>query len=850
MSILGMVDMLGGGSPLYVDLRSVCSGSNPVKPGWTGSTKWGDEYPCNLNAGSIVSAGILFTIVAMAVAGILQLLLARWPKGDEATAWGVRMNKLASLIKRGGTALFSSMAMYTMAFGIVIFLVILIVFSSRARADASDGIRLAAGYIVAVVVCLVLVLASIHTASESVSRAARAAMQMGGVSGSLRTAYSSGSVSSVLAIGLVFFFMLCYYLFMSLGRNRDAYSQYGNRCDQAGVFCGQTLGWRETTGYVFGVTTVAVLVRGMSGIFAKASEVGSELIFKLEPDQAQDFLRNPASIADKTGAVAVDSAGMLMDLIESVTFVVFAAEVLAQGHAPRMALPIWCLTATVLSGLVAYAFVRCSNAQVITVGERYRNMMWGLRIALYLCAILNIFVYAIATGILYRGYPSTFGGEKEGWYFFSCLLLGEIASIFVWESTSYFTATAASPTRSVAAAGITGAATMLIQGTGVGLISLLPTGLVLLLLLISCGAIAGNYGVAMGALGFVSLVWFVVAAACLAPVTYNADEACNQDETAAVREVTVSLFMCGESCASESRGWSAAASLLAGYCILAAFKQEAGLGPLMAGGTESDVATEGITFACAVAGLLTPLFIGGINVLAIGKATRALVDETRRQFQMLEGYTECNPEALSKVTCKPAFIGSVLPALLAMLLPCCIGFSIGARGLSLFVAGSLLGGCGLSVFFFNAGACWAKSKTSIEAEGAFGGSGADVHVSAVICTRAGGAFKDVLAPTLVSVSKTTAITSLLIAPLIFIDRNASYYSSCVNDRSVDRMSVFTCFDWNKSYWVVLPLVLALLVVAATYYLYWGRDGTPPQAFEHQPIKSRGVPPPRQDAMPP
>jgi len=75
---------------------------------------------------------------------------------------------------------------------------------------------------------------------------------------------------------------------MSLGRSRDAYSQYGNKCNLAGVFCGQTLGWRETTGYVFGVTTVTIMVRGMSGIFAKAAEVGSELIFKLEPDQAAD----------------------------------------------------------------------------------------------------------------------------------------------------------------------------------------------------------------------------------------------------------------------------------------------------------------------------------------------------------------------------------------------------------------------------------------------------------------------------------------------------------------------------------------------------------------------------------
>uniref|UniRef100_A0A7S1E2X2 H(+)-exporting diphosphatase n=1 Tax=Hemiselmis andersenii TaxID=464988 RepID=A0A7S1E2X2_HEMAN len=614
------------GSPLYVNLGNVCSGSNPI---WSGTKTWGDVYPCNLNAGSIVSAGVLFSLTAVVVGAVLHMLLLRWPKGDETQAWGARMNKLSTLIKRGGAALFSSMAMYTMGLAIFVFLLILVIFSSRAASDATDGIRVAAGYIIAVVLCLGIVLISVNNAGEAFTRAARSAMQMGGVSGSLRTAYSSGSVSGMLTIGFVLFFMCVYYLFMSLGRSRDAYSQYGNKCNLAGVFCGQTLGWRETTGFVYGVTTVTIMVRGMAGIFAKAAEVGSELIFKLEPDQAADPSRNPASIADQTGAVSVDAAAMLMDLIETVLFIVFAAEVLAQGHAPRMALPIWCMSATVVSGLAAYGFVRCSNAQVATVGERYRNMMWGLRIALYVCAIVNIFVFAIATGILYRGYPSRFGGEKEGWYFFSCLLLGDIASLFVWEANSYFTATATSPTRSVAAAGITGAATMFIQGTGVGLISLLPTGLVLMLLIISCGAIAGQYGIAMGALGFVSVAWFVVAVACLAPVTYNADESCNQSETAGVRETTVSLFLCGESCASESRAWSSAAAVLAGFSILAAFKQEAGLGALMMGGTESDSASEGIMFACAVAGALTPLFVAGINVLAIGKGPALL-----RRFKM------------------------------------------------------------------------------------------------------------------------------------------------------------------------------------------------------------------------
>eukprot|EP00281_Chroomonas_sp_CCMP1168_P022628 CAMPEP_0206232930 /NCGR_PEP_ID=MMETSP0047_2-20121206/11693_1 /ASSEMBLY_ACC=CAM_ASM_000192 /TAXON_ID=195065 /ORGANISM="Chroomonas mesostigmatica_cf, Strain CCMP1168" /LENGTH=918 /DNA_ID=CAMNT_0053656729 /DNA_START=47 /DNA_END=2803 /DNA_ORIENTATION=+ len=838
--------MSGWSGPLTLDVSSICTASNrELNLGVTPSVAWGDSWPCYINAGTIASVAILGSGLAIIVGLIIHAVSMRWPKGDEHTNWGMKMNKLAFLTKRGSTSWFSSMAMYLMVFAVWWFLVILVIFSARQRSDATDGIRYAACYLVAVLVMLFPIYMVMVNCSESFTRTARAAMNMGGVSGSLRTAFSSGVVAAFLGIGTSVLFLAIMYLFMTLQRDRDVYSAYGNLCSRNnGTFCGQALAWQTLCGFAFGISTVSILVRGMAGIFGKAAEVGSELIHKLEPDSSIEMSKNPASVADKTGAIAVDGVAMMIDIVESLIITIVSAGLLAQGHSARMAIPFWVAGASFLSGLIAYAFVRCSNAGVLHVADRYRNMMWGIRIGMYLTAFLTLVWMAVIIGILYTNYPGFFGGERVGWYLYACLFLGVLTSVLVWEFTSYFTASSSSPTRSVAAAGITGASTMLIQGLGVGLLSTLPIAFLIMMLIIACGAIGGQYGIALASIGLASQCWFAIAANVMAPVAYAGDSCVDQPETAAVREVTVSLHMAGESCAAETRGWSTAASILAAFSALAAFRQEAGLEAFQLQGTESDVISEGIMFACAVLGGFTPFFCAGINVLAIGKATRALVDETRRQFQHIAGFVDCNPEAISKATCYPAAMGALLPAFMLILIPASVGFLIGARALSAFTAGAIFAGGSAGLFMFNAGATWCKSKTSVEAEGAFGGSGSDAHIASVIGTRTGNALKDVAAPTMVTGIKTIAMTALLIAPLIFIDRNAPYYLSCLTDKWASSISILACYDWNKAYWAALPLFFLGVLGLIFYFAFWNRDGTPAprqQVYqvENQPVMSPG-----------
>jgi hypothetical protein len=244
---------------------------------------------------------------------------------------------------------------------------------------------------------------------------------------------------------------------------------------------------------------------------------------------------------------------------------------------------------------------------------------------------------------------------------------------------------------------------------------------------------------------------------------------------------------------------------------------------------ESEVILEGFVAAWAMAGAFSTLAIAGISTLAIGKATRSLVDEARSQFQTTQE-SSAHAEAISGMVAGPAISGAMLPAFYIILLPVSVGLLAGPRALAGFVMGAILSTGPFATVLFNAGASWVKAKTAIEAEGVFFGSGSDSHLASISSARTGGAFKDVTAPTVCSYIKAISIWSLMITPAIYISPMMPWVIQCAVARS-GYESVFTCMDWNKAYWAILPGSLLLLITAIIYYGFWNRDGTVPPVAE-------------------
>mmetsp|Transcript_28723 Transcript_28723/g.24121 ORF Transcript_28723/g.24121 Transcript_28723/m.24121 type:complete len:82 (+) Transcript_28723:586-831(+) len=65
------------------------------------------------------------------------------------------------------------------------------------------------------------------------------------------------------------------------------------------------------------------------GIFAKAADIGCDLVNNFESDIPQDHLNNPGVIADKVGVNVGNVAGMGADLFESYVCSIIASCALA-----------------------------------------------------------------------------------------------------------------------------------------------------------------------------------------------------------------------------------------------------------------------------------------------------------------------------------------------------------------------------------------------------------------------------------------------------------------------------------------------------------------------------------------
>jgi K(+)-stimulated pyrophosphate-energized sodium pump len=153
----------------------------------------------------------------------------------------------------------------------------------------------------------------------------------------------------------------------------------------------------------------------------------------------------------------------------------------------------------------------------------------------------------------------------------------------------------------------------------------------------------------------------------------------------------------------------------------------------------------------------------------VGRTAGIVVQEVRKQFREKPGimdYTEqpdygpvidiCTSAALRELT---------TPALLAVLMPVVVGFSMGAFALGGFLAATIVVGSLMANFLSNAGGAWDNAKKYIE-QGTHGGKGSDVHTAVVIGDTVGDPFKDTAGPAINPLIKVMNLISLLILPAV------------------------------------------------------------------------------------
>lgn len=529
------------------------------------------------------------------------------------------------------------------------------------------------------------------------------------------------------------------------------------------------------SGFSLGASSIALFARVGGGIYTKAADVGADLAGKVYEGIPEDDPRNPATIADNVGDNVGDVAGMGADLFESYVGSIIGAMVLgtgfltvfegsgaALGSISAVLLPLVLGAVGILVSVLASYFVRVKEG-----GNPQRGLNLGEFGASAVMAVAAFFVIA---WMLPGEWTATTSIVGERVYtalgVFLAMLIGLAAGVLIGLATEYFTATTTQPTLRIAKQSVTGPATNIISGLGTGMYSTGIPAVVLALAIIGAFSTAGLYGIAIAAVGMLSVTGIQLAVDAYGPISDNAGGIAEMTHLPSeVRQRTDKLDAVGNTTAAIGKGFAIGSAALTALALFAAFMQQTGLETI-------NVAQPNI-LAGLLIGATLPYVFSAMAMAAVGRASADMIVEVGRQFNEIPGLREGTaPAEYAKcvdISTAAAIREMVAPGLLAIALPVMIGF-ISKDMLGGLLVGVTVSGVLFAIFQSNAGGAWDNAKKRIEGgmsiDGVMLGKGTEAHKAAIVGDTVGDPFKDTSGPSLNILIKLIAVVALVIAPLL------------------------------------------------------------------------------------
>ena len=692
-------------------------------------------------------------IVALLFATFLFFKVRRQSPGNE------KMQELSNAIREGAMAFLKSEYKVLIVF-VVVVASLLFAASFVENSNIHWGTSLA--FVIGAIFSAVTGNIGMRMATMANARTAEGTKKS--LSKGLSIAFSSGAVMGMCVVGLGVLGVFSLFIFFNSYVDLELFTTTN-----------------ILFGFGFGASSIALFARVGGGIYTKSADVGADLVGKVEAGIPEDDPRNPAVIADQVGDNVGDVAGMGADLFESyvdsiiatmalaaILGMLFIGEnfdvtekiipwfdknyILAQGELIKyVVLPL------IVAGMGIIAAVIGTLVVILGGGK---NIYGALRNSLFIATILTAILGGVA--IWY------FIGRLEPFY---AMLAGLIGGIVIGLSTEYFTSEKRKPAQGIADASKTGPATVIIQGLQVGMISTVIPIIAVVAAMIFAFELSGFYGVALSAVGMLSILGVSLATDCYGPVADNAQGISEMAGMGSeVRERTEQLDAVGNTTAAMGKGFAIGSAAITSLALIFTYMltanillEDKGLPPLIL------ELSDPYLVSGLFIGAMLPFVFAALTMGAVGKAAYAMVEEVRYQFKkfkLLESdKNKPDYERCVRISTNRALKAMMLPSLLAVVTPVVVGIILKPTGLGGLLMGSIATGFLLAVFLSNSGGAWDNAKKYIES-GNLGGKGSNAHKATIIGDTVGDPCKDTSGPSLNILIKLMSIVSLVFLPLI------------------------------------------------------------------------------------
>ncbi|SCI35611.1 Putative K(+)-stimulated pyrophosphate-energized sodium pump [uncultured Flavonifractor sp.] len=684
--------------------------------------------------------------------GATVALLFAWLQSNRVRAFSEgndTMKKIAAAIRQGANAYLKHQYATVSKVFFVVFLILL----ALARFHMLDNWFIPFAFLTGGIYSALAGFVGMKIATSANARTAQAASES--LNKGLNVAFSSGAVMGFTVVGLGLLDISVWFHILKYVAHYDA-----AKIAQTMVMFGM------------GASFMALFARVGGGIFTKAADVGADLVGKVEAGIPEDDPRNPATIADNVGDNVGDVAGMGADLYESYVGSILATFALGVAAYPgssweAMLLPIALAVVGILCSIFGSFLIRTKE------GASQRELLGTLRKGTYTAAVLAAVIAAPLTYFI-----------LGSWGVYIAILCGLIGGCAIGYFTEYYTSDTYKPTQGLADSTETGAATTIIGGLSLGMLStiapiLIVGAAVIISFLAAGGSLTtsaenytelfskGLYGIGIAAVGMLSTLGITLATDAYGPVADNAGGIAEMsglgDE---VRERTDALDSLGNTTAATGKGFAIGSAALTALALLVSYvdivKAKMDYAP------DLSLTNPAVLVGLFIGAMLTFVF-AALTMSAVQRAAQSIVVEVRRQFReiagIMEGTTDPDYASCVGLCTKGALREMVKPSLLAIIVPIFTGLILSVEGVVGLLGGVSVSGFAVAVFMSNAGGAWDNAKKYIES-GHHGGKGSEQHKAAVIGDTVGDPFKDTSGPSLNILIKLVSTVSIVFSGLI------------------------------------------------------------------------------------